>query len=150
MTTVVYSNNCLYSDSRVTADTMIVSENAVKIHKLQPKGFKGTVLCGGAGSFEDMQAFLLWVACGMSQEDKPEITEFQGIVVEYVSKSKTQGYYFEPSLIPIPITDKYTSIGSGSPYALLAMDLGHGPVEAIKAASKRDTNTNAKVKIIGF
>lgn len=44
--------------------------------------------------------------------------------------------------IPIPINDRYFSIGSGSAYALAAMSLGCSAQDAIKLAADFDVNTN--------
>lgn len=47
-----------------------------------------------------------------------------------------------------PVVDDRGAIGSGSAYALAAMDKGATPRQAVLAAMKRDTNTGGKVQVI--
>lgn len=45
----------------------------------------------------------------------------------------------------IPIADAYAAVGSGSPYALAAMYLGHTATRSVTVASQFDTNTGGKI-----
>lgn len=40
----------------------------------------------------------------------------------------------------------HTAIGSGTPFAIMAMDLGLGAIEAVKATAKRDINTGGRIR----
>ena len=45
----------------------------------------------------------------------------------------------------IPVADKFSAVGSGSPYALAAMYLGYTATRAITVAAAFDTNTGGKI-----
>lgn len=45
----------------------------------------------------------------------------------------------------IPVADAYAAVGSGSPYALAAMYLGHTAARSVTVASQFDTNTGGKI-----
>ena len=45
----------------------------------------------------------------------------------------------------IPIADGFAAVGSGAPYALAAMYLGHTATRSVAVASQFDTNTGGKI-----
>lgn len=45
----------------------------------------------------------------------------------------------------IPIADSFAAVGSGAPYALAAMYLGHTATRSVTVASQFDTNTGGKI-----
>ena len=45
----------------------------------------------------------------------------------------------------IPVADAYAAVGSGSPYALAAMECGYSAHGGVAVASKFDTNTGGKI-----
>ena len=45
----------------------------------------------------------------------------------------------------IPIADGFAAVGSGSPYALAAMYLGHTAARSVTVAAQFDTNTGGKI-----
>lgn len=45
----------------------------------------------------------------------------------------------------IPIADAYAAVGSGAPYALAAMYLGHTATRSVTVASQFDINTGGKI-----
>lgn len=45
----------------------------------------------------------------------------------------------------IPVADAYAAVGSGAPYALAAMYLGHTATRSVTVASQFDTNTGGKI-----
>lgn len=45
----------------------------------------------------------------------------------------------------IPIADSFAAVGSGSPYALAAMECGYSAHGGVAVASKFDTNTGGKI-----
>lgn len=47
----------------------------------------------------------------------------------------------------IPIADRFAAVGSGAPYALAAMYLGHTATRSVTVASQFDTNTGGKIII---
>lgn len=148
MTTIVAFKNTLYADTRCSASGMIISDNVTKLLKVTPKGWSFPVVVGGAGGYEDLERFKVWVTEGLKVDEKPDLEDFQGIMIARVSKSKCQIYYFEDGLVPMLTNDTYLVIGSGSAHALTALDMGHTPQQAIKASMKRDCFTGGKVKAL--
>lgn len=45
----------------------------------------------------------------------------------------------------IPVADAYAAVGSGAPYALAAMYLGHTATRSVTVASQFDINTGGKI-----
>lgn len=45
----------------------------------------------------------------------------------------------------IPVADSFAAVGSGTPYALAAMYLGHTAARSVTVASQFDTNTGGKI-----
>lgn len=45
----------------------------------------------------------------------------------------------------IPVADKFSAVGSGSPYALAAMECEYSAYRAVAVASKFDMNTGGKI-----
>lgn len=45
----------------------------------------------------------------------------------------------------IPVADSFAAVGSGSPYALAAMECGYSAHGGVAVASKFDTNTGGKI-----
>lgn len=45
----------------------------------------------------------------------------------------------------IPVADSFSAVGSGSPYALAAMECGYSARGGVAVASKFDTNTGGKI-----
>jgi 20S proteasome alpha/beta subunit len=72
-------------------------------------------------------------------EDPPEVKKggFQCIII-----INDTPFFCDGALLPQLIEHPYYAIGSGSPYAAAAMEMGMSAVEAVKFASKLDVNTN--------
>lgn len=45
----------------------------------------------------------------------------------------------------IPVADSFAAVGSGAPYAVAAMYLGHTATRSVTVASQFDTNTGGKI-----
>jgi len=55
-------------------------------------------------------------------------------------------YDLEDGFWALPIVGPHEAIGSGSPYALAAMDLGFNARTAVRSAMKRDIRTGGRVR----
>jgi ATP-dependent protease HslVU (ClpYQ) peptidase subunit len=146
LTTIIAAGNAIYADSRCTSGNLIISNNVNKLLKVIPKGMNYPVLFGGAGSYEELELVKDWIAKGMLSDQKPELENFEGLMVVRASKTKCNIYYLEDSLLPILVEDKCTAIGSGSVFAFTALDCGCTPEQAIQAAIKRDNNSGGRVR----
>lgn len=114
---------------------MVISDKQLKVHKL-----RNGCLFGWAGSLEDAER--LKIALRKDQAPPPNL-ELDAIMVEPMGDV----YEFEGNLWRKMATD-YTAIGSGSPYALGAMDAGADAVTAATIGSKRDIGSGGRIRVV--
>lgn len=115
-------------------------------------------MVGGAGRLSSVIAFFEWFEkwsdAQVVQGESPHVTvfvpegiddeDFQGVVVF----SDGVIFMYEGGKKSYAVEDqKYVSIGSGSDYALAAMDAGATAEEAVKVAIGRDVYTGGKIFI---
>ncbi|MCW8988357.1 MAG: hypothetical protein OQK75_11890 [Gammaproteobacteria bacterium] len=131
MTTVAVKGKMMASDTQMDDDGLI--SNIKKIYNV------GGNLIGFAGDVDEGLKFVAWYA-QQDEDEEIELHETSAIVLTKEGKILTYA-----SHIPIEIIDKCYAIGSGASMALVAMDHGHNPIEAIKIASMRDAYTGSNV-----
>lgn len=144
MTTIIATKDKILSDGKVTLGGRIDSTNFKKVRKI------GDYLVGGAGRLTSILAFFQWfeenLRCEEAKEAIPglvisvhpdkEDEEFVALVVH------PDGKIFlhegnDPSRA-YPIDEEYYCVGSGSDYALAALDAGATPEVAMDVAKNRD------------
>ena len=133
MTTIVYANNEMAWDSRITQGGSISTDTAQKRYEV------GGCTFWCAGTVGDFQEFCEAYA-GRKAARELEVTAFvldQGKL--YLTS--TDG----PDVWTSPVVDA-RSIGSGAHHAITAIDCGLTPAQAIKMAAKRDSRTGGKVR----
>lgn len=138
MTTIAYKDGIIAYDSRLTQGSRIASDTCEKMHK---KGKDFLVWAGAhSESAQVLEALIVdkypdglnlgagiamiggkLYAVGLNEDDlwKCDIKSFSGGV----------------------------ACGSGSGYAIGAMDMGADAISAVKIASKRDSGTGGKIRI---
>ena len=152
MTTLVYSKteHALFADSRCTDNRGYVMDDDAEKIVVYPNG-DVLVLAGDV------------IACEIVEDNWPNI---QAACEELAGgHNGCQGFLYEvesdtvSSLCVAPddmgnvsatcwrINHDY-AFGSGSDFAIAALDFGMGPAQAIEYASTRDTGTNNRVKTI--
>lgn len=136
MTTIAYKDGVIAYDSRQTRGGSIVSDNCSKCEQVNG------VLFFLSGSVCDERALL---AAYLGTPSK-EAVECSGFVVDngklmMVGHDDKTGVWREPLDPANP-----DAIGSGSAYALAAMDMGASAEEAVRAAMKRDIYTGGTVR----
>lgn len=143
MTTIAYKDGVLVSDSRETVAKRIDRDNAQKLFRLA----NGAVL-GCAGS--SLAARVLVDKLNNSVKDhkrkKAVLPTFRiknclAILLAHGNKV----YYFENGMWEDISDIPHYSIGSGSDYALAAMDAGASALEAVKIAAKRDIYSGGRI-----
>ncbi len=104
----------------------------------------GSDIIGYCGSVESGIAFIEWKRGG----EKPvEIDEdFEAYIL---SKSGSITWY-GCKLIPAPVRESFSALGSGSHLAIGAMYQGATPEEAVKIACKVDTGSCLPVKVFNL
>lgn len=145
MTTIAYRDGIIAGDGRETcqnddtASIMIVRDDCVKVHKI------GNSLFGAAHGSEAIEILLkqLRKHKGKRGKVKPIDGEVAGLLIE----KNGSIWLFEGSMwqkIDMP----YYAVGSGSYYAMAAMDAGASAVEAVEIAMRRDPYSGGLVTII--
>lgn len=132
MTTIAWDGVTLVGDTQASAT----------IKRLVDKVFciRRNLYFGGSGTYEDCLAVRDWLILG---GEKPEIEDnFSGLII-----SDGTAFRVEQKLIKSPIQESHHAIGSGSPYAMMAMHLGKSAEESVKLASIYDSDTNDQLTI---
>lgn len=137
MTTIAYKDGIIVWDSQETAGDMVVSRNIQKMVRNGHLFFWG---CGVTAHIEQLAAL---IAAG--QKTSPDDLQAGGMLWD--SKDLYSCSMDDSSIIlsRICLDDCY-AIGSGSEYAIGAMDAGCTAVEAVKIAAGRDVNTGGKIR----
>jgi len=137
MTTVAYRDGVIAYDSRLSNGGMITTDKMDKHLVAQGHHFFWS------GAHADVQSFVEWFF-GAKPGFVPDVSALVVLPCGQVllsSCNSTDGLWRSP----IPLDGPY-SIGSGSPYAWAAMDMGADAVKAVKIAAGRDTGTGGRVR----
>lgn len=150
MTTIAYRDGIMASDGKITSGDRIDWLDLKKVRKIN------NCLIGGAGRLRSVFAFFDWFErwsdAQVVQGQAPHVDVFipEGIDDEdfygLVVFSDGTIFHYEGGKYSYEIPgEKYTSIGSGSYYALAALDAGVSAEEAVKIASGRDVFTGGQI-----
>lgn len=135
MTTIAWDGAVLAGDT--LAQGNMFDRKIEKVFTIKPN-----IHFGGSGYWEDCLAVADWLKD--TKKTKPSIEEnFAGILIE-----DGVAYRLEKKLIKDMIKEKHHSVGSGASFAITAMYLGQGAVEAIHTAAIFDCNTSFDVTYI--
>ena len=100
----------------------------------------GAYVYGGTGDFVDLTVICRWLRAGAKWKDRPAVTEGNGGLVV----RKKDGVLFILDGNPATLCEVprgFTAAGSGSPYALAAMECGRTARQAVEVAMKFDDGT---------
>lgn len=150
MTTIAYRDRVLASDGQVSWGDRIDNYNLKKVRKING------CLVGGAGRLASVLQFFDWFQewsdAQQVQGDAPHVKvfvpegindeDFIGLVIfadeiAFMYEGGKKSYQLE--------LNGYFAIGSGSDYALAAMDSGASAEEAVAVAIKRDVYTGGEI-----
>ena len=136
MTTIAYKDGILVADTQLTsADRKYRCE---KLHRL-PTGD----LFAGAGGLSDVLKLRRWVAEGCPDET-PDFSDKADVECLLVKTDGT-AWLVDQECEPMRVIDQAVSIGSGSQYAMAAMECGLSAEDAIGIAAKFDPATSLPV-----
>ena len=140
MTTIAYKGGIIAYDSRLCDGDIIVDDSAVKHIE------KDSVHFFFAGSTSGEQ-FLINSYFSKETPKNYKSLDIIAIICDTkklfrASFNEAEGYWCCPERLGNPI-----SIGSGSPYALTAMDMGATAEQAVKMAMKRDMRTGGRIRV---
>src|SRR5574343_1039307 len=140
MTTVAVNRYMIAADKQFTHSGGIIFTGRTKIHEIPSNvanemfGVKRAFVgfCGNADAFADAIGYLF------SPSDNPP--KIKGVEMLMLT-DKGEIYHATNFRNWLQICDPYFAIGSGMAYAVAAMEAGKTPYEAVKIASKYDSNT---------
>lgn len=143
MTTIAYKNGIMACDGRATNQHgHIVDSGSQKIIRL-----KNGDLLGAAGDAADLHKLASFWNSTDSDERFPYIDATTAAIL--VSRKSGLITYMNSSG-PSSLDTDYHSIGSGSAFALSAMDLGKSAIEAVRFATTRDIFSGGKISHFKF
>ena len=151
MTTIAYKDGILATDSRITKDGYISSDETVKLWDLREKELfylhDRLLAIALAGSVSHFDWFLIYI----QQSDFPT-AEYKNHEVAGLIVGEKAVYEIEkeqPYLVHYPLNARL-AVGSGDHYAISAMNLGKTAIQAVKHAMKFDTCTGGPVQSINL
>ena len=141
MTTVVYNHKegVVACDSRITQGHEISTDNFSKIMK----GTDGVTFIV-SGNLAQFNTFVNYFPFGMDGEKMPNLDVVSFIVID---GQLFEAYISEGDYSLAPITFN-AAIGSGTPFAMSAMDFGCTAKQAVKYAMTRDSATGGKIRTV--
>jgi ATP-dependent protease HslVU (ClpYQ) peptidase subunit len=146
MTTIAVNHSSIACDLQMTYGGGIKMKTASKILELNPDVAKhlfnsDKAFVGFSGNASTWGAAVAWF---IDPSVKPP--NLRG-GVEMIALTSNKDILHSTTLTTwLPIKEKHTSIGSGMPFALSALELGKTPKEAVLFASKRDIYSGMGVK----
>ncbi len=146
MTSIAFDGKVLASDSRMTVDSIISSDNIQKLFPLDniPYFNDELLYCGLSGDICDWQKYLHL----LNQPKFYEIDlkcDVRGIVVGI-----KHAYYIERNTLFLVKCNRNEKMaeGSGRDFALSCMSLGSDAADAIKHAKKFDSATGGRIQSV--
>ena len=136
MTTIAYKDGVIAYDSQITRGDVITYDDYEKC--IEQAGVK--FFCSGA--VPDFQR-LVDAYFGAKPDGNIDATALvlDGESLMMVAVDDATGLWKSPLL-----RDRPYAIGSGTPYAFAAMDMGASAEKAVEMAARRDTSTGGRVR----
>ena len=140
MTTIAYKDGIVAYDSRITEGSFVVDNNCDKMRKVQGLTF---FVCGDVAGENALIRSYVNGAC--TEEDAETAAHSMAWVVDggiiYRLLTLEGELYIEPQR-----PGNHIALGSGTPFAIGAMDAGASAMEAVKIAAQRDVATGGKIR----
>ena len=147
MTTIVYKDGILATDSRLSMDGTLISDSNIKAVKSK----KYLVAASGLAGLCDL--FLEWGRNDFEDIYKPEVQthveigDFEGIAIDKKGNVTSYDLNWMPTIIGQ--VEMYVS-GSGGDVARGAMMMGADVITAIECAIKVDMNSGGPIQVFEF
>lgn len=135
MTCIAYKDGVIAYDSRITSGSEITYDDYEKCRLVKDVRF---FLSGFTCDYEKLVG--AWFGESPKGNVEASALVFDGEKLWRIAYHENDGL----SKAPIPLDRPYV-IGSGSPHAQTAMDMGASASRAVEMAKKRDTGTGGKV-----
>lgn len=141
MTTIAYRNNVIAFDSRITADDTILYDDFDKSRTVDGVTF---VICGELSGYDDLIAAYFGTKPAAPNTDNAALVVDSG-KIWCIGIGEDGACWRSPVML-----DRPYALGSGSAYALAAMDLGVGAADAVQCAKARDPFSGGLVRTISI
>lgn len=135
MTTIIATREALYTDSLCNYTVPFRVRKAVRV---------GACIYGASG--DDLDSFIKFIEWLRDEAPKPKMPGDEDFDVLEVSKGGI--YLWSRQLTRTRVREKCYAIGSGSQYAIGALDAGATPEKALALAAKRDSGTRLPMQIL--
>lgn len=119
MTVIAWDGRILAVDSQRNSGNH--KSAATKIHMIDNK----VLAC--CGSVKDIYAALDYFTEWTPEKEKPQINNFGAIML-----MNGEAYFIEESLFEFPIESDYAAMGTGEPYAVMALHLRYSAKDAVR------------------
>lgn len=137
MTTIAFDGKTIAADCQSTYGSF-----PVKAHKLHRLTYKGkNAVAGCAGTIQEFDPIITWVKNGCKKKQRPDVEDEKPDFSIMVVTEDGEVHYACNSLFFHEMGKSRWAIGSGSDYALGAMEAGKTAKEAVDIASRLDVNT---------
>lgn len=145
MTTIAYRDGVLATDTQeVSLSGVIVSHNVNKLMRYEKE--TGDVSYYGFSGFVSEINKAIAEIKSLGDDARADFDNMSILKVTKYSNGEIRVYEAHDNLYFSEVFDEFIAIGSGSRFALVAMDLGEGAISAVKCAMKRDTATGGYVR----
>lgn len=145
MTTLVYRNNVLASDSQATENPTMMKHDIEKLFL-----FDNAVI-GICGNLFMAHMFLTLYKQSMNKkkiEPSDDWIDTADDEIEIMVMKEDKLFLFDYRLTPVDISSlSYYAMGSGEDVAYGALYMGATAAEAVQAAASRDSSTSSKVMV---
>lgn len=153
MTTIIVTKDRILSDGLISVGNRVDTTSFKKVRKI------GGYLVGGAGRLSSILKFFAWMEqvvrlegvqgsppeTEIQSDPEKEDDEFTAVVVHPNGEIYLHEGNFPSRAYPLHC--EYYAIGSGSDYALAALDAGVSPEAAMDVAKYRDTHSGGETFI---
>ena len=137
MTTIAYKDGIIACDSRTTANSMIVTDNAQKRFIIEGVTF---FIAGAPSDYSRFFDLYFGRSTDAKNVDAVSFVVYSGVVYK-AAVCPEVGFWKECLR-----ADLAYAIGSGTQYALAAMDMGATAAQAVRQAMKRDVYTGGRIR----
>lgn len=156
MTTIIATKDSILSDGKVTVGGRVDQLNFCKVRKI------GNYLVGGAGRVTSVLRFFDWFSTKIHAEDLQSMSDI--LVIDIPQDERDEEFtalivtpdgrilYHEGNDVTrvLECSGDYYAIGSGSDYALAALDAGATPEAAMEVAKYRDCYSGGETFKVEF
>ncbi len=139
MTTIAYRDGVLACESRLSSDEgMIWHNKCKKIFRLN-----NGCLFGASGDLGPGEVLYQALQRGILNPSLPADSDILAILID---PRDGQIHFFEDIWNPWP--EPFAAIGSGKAYAITALRLGYGAVEAVRAGIAGDCHSGGRIQTL--